>query len=105
MLTCDLGDGRIARFRFVRSDGTTERCPRHALFFRPVVRTAALTSLVVGSVLTAINQGDILVNGDWAPELWWKIPMTYAVPYCVVTWSALRLAWSPRSAVHQPAES
>jgi hypothetical protein len=48
-----------------------------------------LTALVVGSVLTAINQGTLIVAGDFPRSLMWKIPLTYLVPFCVSTWGAL----------------
>ncbi len=57
-----------------------------------VVRRAALISLVVGTCLTAINQGDRLLLLDVRPELLWKIPLTYAVPFVVSTYSSLAAA-------------
>ena len=45
-----------------------------------------MTSVVVGTILVAINQGDLLLHGAWATALWWKMPLTYAVPFCVATW-------------------
>ena len=59
---------------------------------RPVVRRALLTSLVVGTVLTTINQGDALLGGALSGALGWKIPLTYAAPYLVTTWGALGAA-------------
>jgi hypothetical protein len=43
----------------------------------------------VGTVLTMINQGDALVGLRFPAALWWKVPLTYCVPYCVATWGAL----------------
>ena len=43
----------------------------------------------MGAILTAINQGNLIVQGDFPAALAWKIPLTYAVPYCVATWGAL----------------
>jgi hypothetical protein len=43
----------------------------------------------VGTILVAINQGTVLAAGLFPPELAWKIPMTYVVPFCVATWGAL----------------
>jgi hypothetical protein len=48
-----------------------------------------LIALVVGTILTAINQGDLLLHGRWNGPLAWKVPLTYAVPFLVATWSAL----------------
>ena len=36
-----------------------------------------------------INQGNVLVGGSLPPELLWKLPLTYVVPFCVTTWGAL----------------
>ena len=48
-----------------------------------------LTALVVGTILTAINQGNVLLQGEFSAALAWKIPLTYCVPFCVATWGAL----------------
>ena len=50
-------------------------------------KRAAFTALVVGTLLTAINQGDMILSGS-APAAW-KVILTYAVPYCVTTWGAI----------------
>jgi hypothetical protein len=44
-----------------------------------------LIALVVGVVLTAINQLGAEMNASLA----WRIPLTFAVPFCVATWGAL----------------
>jgi len=48
-----------------------------------------LTAVVVGTALTAINQGNIILNGHFPAALYWKITLTYSVPFCVATWGAL----------------
>lgn len=55
---------------------------------RLLLRSLA-TAAVVGTVLTAINQGNDIVNGDFKSALLWKVPLTYCVPFCVATWGAL----------------
>jgi hypothetical protein len=50
-------------------------------------RKAALTSLVVGTLLTAINHGDTIVAGQYPPLI--KVLLTYCVPFCVTTWGAI----------------
>lgn len=50
-------------------------------------RKAALTALVVGTILVIINHGDRIVAGDWPHAM--KIALTYFVPYCVTTWGAI----------------
>jgi hypothetical protein len=60
-----------------------------ALLYRPMLGRSFRIALVVGTVLTAINQGTFLLAGLFPGELIWKIPLTYCVPFCVATWSAL----------------
>lgn len=91
-LACNAGHPALARFRFARRGRVEQKCLRHALTHRPLVRTAIVTSLVVGTVLTGINQGNLIVEGTFPAVLAWKVPLTYAVPYCVATWSALRIS-------------
>ena len=50
-------------------------------------KKALLTALLVGTVLTAINHGDHIIQGQWPPML--KVFLTYCVPYCVTTWGAI----------------
>ena len=54
-----------------------------------VVLRSVRVSLLVGTVLIAINQGDLLFNGVLLPDLYWKIPLTYCVPYAVSTYAAV----------------
>jgi hypothetical protein len=76
-------------------EGTLLRCLRCALTYGPLVRRSLIVALIVGTVLTAINQGNVILRGDFPPSLYWKIPLTYVVPYCVATtgaiWNARRL--------------
>lgn len=44
-------------------------------------------ALVVGTVLNAINQGDVLLGATSVN--WVKIILTYIVPYCVSTYGAV----------------
>lgn len=54
-----------------------------------MLRRSLATALVVGTLLVAINQGNILLAGSFPAALLWKIPMTYAVPFCVASCGAL----------------
>ena len=65
------------------------RCLRCTLLRPSLLRRSLYTGLVVGTILTAINQGNILLNGHFPASLYWKIPLTYCVPFCVATWGAL----------------
>tara|TARA_B110000046_G_scaffold87238_1_gene95369 strand:- start:229 stop:852 length:624 start_codon:yes stop_codon:yes gene_type:complete len=48
---------------------------------------ALLTACVVGSILTTINHGDAILDGNYPHPL--KVILTYTVPYCVTTWGAI----------------
>ena len=55
-----------------------------------VVKRSVRVALLIGSLLVAINQGDLLLGGTWLPEFGWKIPLTYLVPYCVSTFASVQ---------------
>lgn len=57
------------------------------LFGGGTPKKAAQTALVVGTILTLINHGDLILAGKSPPLL--KVLLTYCVPYCVATWGAL----------------
>ncbi len=73
------------------------RCFRHALLNRPMLGRSLVIALVVGTILTAINQGNVILGGGFPPSLYWKIPLTYCVPFCVATAGALLNARTSRS--------
>jgi hypothetical protein len=81
--------GRPATERRLYLLGDVPRCLTCTLRQRSLLRRSGLTALVVGSVLTAINQGTLIVAGDVPRSLLWKVPLTYLVPFCVSTWGAL----------------
>jgi hypothetical protein len=56
------------------------------------MRKTGQTALVVGTALTAINQGDALLSHDVTAALLWKIPLTSAEPYLVSTYGALSIS-------------
>ncbi len=64
-------------------------CERCAIRHRPVDLNALKTALVVGTVLTLINQGDVLLRGVVSLGVLAKIALTYVVPYVVSTAGAL----------------
>ncbi len=80
------------RFRFSTAAGPVDKCLRHAILHGPLFRTALVTAAIVGTTLTAINQGNVLLSGAFPPILYWKIPLTFSVPYLVSTTSALRIS-------------
>lgn len=80
---------RPAHYELERGVAARAVCFRHLITARPVIRRAGLTALVVGSVLVAINQWDLLLAGDLSWRLVSKVALTYCVPYCVTTWGVL----------------
>ena len=48
---------------------------------------AFMTALVVGTILAIINHGDFILKGESIN--YFKILLTYFVPYCVTTWGAI----------------
>lgn len=60
-------------------------CFRCSLQNRRLIRRSFIVALVVGTVLVAINQGNRLIDGSGGSDLYWKVPLTYAVPYVVAT--------------------
>ncbi|WP_133467794.1 nitrate/nitrite transporter NrtS [Paraglaciecola marina] len=51
------------------------------------LKTAIYISIIVGSLLTLINQGEAFV-GD-AELNWFKVITTYMVPFCVSMYSSI----------------
>ena len=78
-----------APYQFQAPDGLIRKCLPCALMPRPMHRRSGRIAIVVGTILTAINQGDVLLAGRWSPALAWKLPLTYAVPFIVATLGAL----------------
>ena len=70
------------------SEGTV-KCLACALLHPPLLKRSASASLVVGTILTLLNQGDLLLSAQWTNALFWKIPLTYCVPFLVATYGAL----------------
>ena len=56
---------------------------------RSVVLRATRVALVVGSILIALNQGDLLLAGEVDGRTWLKIILTPIIPYLVSTVSSV----------------
>ncbi|MDA1128049.1 MAG: nitrate/nitrite transporter NrtS [Chloroflexi bacterium] len=69
--------------------GAVTKCSRCAFRHRPMLRRSLIVAVVVGTILTALNQGDIIFAGSWESPLYWKVPLTFCVPFCVATYGAL----------------
>ena len=50
-------------------------------------KKALMTALVVGTILTGINHGDVILKGESIN--YFKILLTYCVPFFVTTWGAI----------------
>ena len=57
-----------------------------------VVRRATRIALIVGVVLALINHGDKIMTGTMDIGSWLKGILTFLVPYCVSTYSAVEAA-------------
>jgi len=53
------------------------------------VKRSVRVALVVGTLLTLINQGGRLLAIDIDAPTLARIVLTYIVPYCVSTWAAV----------------
>ena len=80
--------GRVRPYQF-RRDVSDPLCLLCAVLYRPVLSRAIYIALIVGTILTIINQGDVLMAGAVTLLVVAKILLTYAVPYSVSTFSAL----------------
>ena len=54
-----------------------------------IVGRSLRVALVVGTLLTLINQGDVLLDGAISGEVIAKILLTYCVPYAVSTYAGV----------------
>jgi len=64
---------------------------------RAAAQAVAGIAAIVGTVLLAINQGDVLLSSRWPAALIWRVPLTYVVPFLVATWGALLNSRVPAS--------
>jgi hypothetical protein len=57
-------------------------------FRRETVVRAVKMAAIVGPLLTVINQGDVLLSGQYSPRVFLKIILTFLVPYSVSSFSS-----------------
>ena len=90
LLGADAGTGETARWK----------CLHCSLIDAPLARRSARVAIVVGSILVALNQGDQLLAGTFPfVTAWWKLPLTYLVPFCVSTYGALSNGYRPAPSI------
>ncbi|MDO8506405.1 MAG: nitrate/nitrite transporter NrtS [Candidatus Limnocylindria bacterium] len=82
---------RPARYGFDDAGRRDLRCTRHALFYPRIRHRALRVAVVVGAVLFAINQLDVVLYGELTAFVAAKIGLTFTVPYAVSTYSALQI--------------
>jgi hypothetical protein len=79
-----------------------------ALWFqRATVRRAVTVAMIVGPVLALINQYDAIASGSFGAKFFFKMGLTFLVPYSVSSYSsvmALRAAQRSRSTGFVPLE-
>ena len=49
----------------------------------PALASCGRIALIVGTILTAINQLDTFVGGHYSSWIWLKVVMNCVVPFCV----------------------
>ena len=59
---------------------------------RDILTRGVKIGAVVGTLLTAINYGDVLIAGNFLPVMYWKILLTYCVPFLVSTYASVEAA-------------
>ncbi len=61
---------------------TASEIPRVVLY-APHLRRTLATALIVGTILFAINQLDVVMGGHATMMTWVKVVLTYVVPFVV----------------------
>ncbi len=59
-------------------------------FEKQILTTALQVAVVIGSILVVINYGDRIINASLSTGDYYKIAITYTVPYFVATYSAVK---------------
>lgn len=61
------------------------------LFFNgETLRSCIPVALVVGLLLSSINQGDVILSGAITTIIWLKVGMNFVIPFCVSSYGYLR---------------
>ncbi|MEO6060132.1 MAG: adenylate/guanylate cyclase domain-containing protein [Candidatus Limnocylindria bacterium] len=64
---------------------------------RSVVRRASVTALLVGTILSLITRGEMILSADFSMALSWQLGLLFVVPYSVSTWSSVAAASRQRA--------
>lgn len=57
---------------------------------KDIVISSLKVALVVGVILNVINQGDVFFSMQFDKVNWWKLLLTFAVPYMVTTYASVK---------------
>jgi hypothetical protein len=79
----DDGSASTARVRPPVPPWTTNREGAVLIARGVTFRTASRVALVVGTILTLVNQGAIMMDGDSTVGTWVRVGVNYLVPYLV----------------------
>jgi hypothetical protein len=74
--------------RVARTEAPTWSTWREAIAvvcYRTHLRRTVTIALIVGTILFAINQLDVVVRGDGSVVVWIKVAITYLVPFAVAS--------------------
>ena len=58
---------------------------------KDIVISSLKVALVVGCLLNIINQGDVLFHLNFQNVSWFKLGLTFVVPYMVSTYASVRV--------------
>jgi hypothetical protein len=72
---------------------------------RPHLARTATVAVVVGTVLCAINQLDVLLAGRATSMTWLKIALTYLVPFLVANYGILTASRPGTASASRPSRS
>ncbi len=96
-IRCEKCDRELAAvsYELPSERGRQSHCLMCAIRFPPMLRKSLVICLLIGTMLTAINQGNFILAGDFQWAMAWKIPLTYTVPFVVATTGGLLNARAP----------
>ena len=85
-------------------EGAPEPAPPRLLaivFSRTSLSRCIPIALLVGTILSLINQASVIFGGHPTDATWIKVGMNYVVPFCVSSWgffASQRTMWRARKA-------
>lgn len=71
------------------------------VLYRPHLARTFSVAIIVGTLLFAINQLDVVIGGDATVTTWVKVGLTYLVPFCVSNYGVLVATRRPPGSAEQ----